>query len=76
VFVIRTNIVACERVFSKQNMIKDIKRKPLPINTFDALMRASLIVPDISEVEWQQVMRFDTMQRKEDFLTRDLSKNI
>ena len=31
--------VACERGFSKQNMIKDIKRTRFPIYTLDVVMR-------------------------------------
>jgi hypothetical protein len=53
--VIPTSTVACERGFSKQNMIKDIRRTRLSINTLDALMRISLIGPHISEMEWQRV---------------------
>jgi hypothetical protein len=50
--VIATSIVACERGFSKQNLIKDIRRTRVSINTL-ALMCVSLIGPDISQVEWQ-----------------------
>ena len=55
ILVIPANTVACEQGFSKQNVIKDIGRTKLPINTLDALMRVSLTCPDISEVEWQRV---------------------
>ena len=41
--------------FSKQNVIKDITRTKLSINTLDALMCVSLIGLDISEVEWWRV---------------------
>ena len=54
ILVIPANSVACERGFSKQNVIKDIRRTKLSINTLDALMRVSLIGPDVSKVEWQR----------------------
>ena len=55
ILVILASTVACERGFSKQNVIKDIRRTRLSINTLDALMRVSLTGPDISEVDWQRV---------------------
>ena len=48
ILVIPTNIVACERGFSKHNVIKDIRRTKLSINTLDALMCVSLTGRDIS----------------------------
>ena len=55
ILVILASTVACERGFSKQNVIKGIRRTRLSINTLDALMHVSLIGPNISEVDWQCV---------------------
>lgn len=47
ILVIPASMVACEREFSKQNLIKDIRRTTLSINTLDAFMCVSLTRPDI-----------------------------
>ena len=47
--------MACEREFSRQNIIKDIRRTKLSLDTLDALMRVSLTGIDSMMVEWDKV---------------------
>ena len=42
VLTIPASIVACERGFSRQNIIKDIRKTKLSLDTLDALMRVPL----------------------------------
>jgi hypothetical protein len=46
--VIPCNMISCERGFSKQNLIKEIKRNQLNIEHLDDLMRVSLNGPQIT----------------------------
>ncbi|MCO5597856.1 hypothetical protein L7F22_051941 [Adiantum nelumboides] len=55
VLVLPASTVACERGFSKQNLIKDDMRTRLTIKTLDDLMRVSLTGPKTEEVEWDRV---------------------
>ena len=47
--------MACERGFSRQNIIKDVRRTKLSLATLDALMRVSIIGLESSMVEWDRV---------------------
>jgi len=55
---IPASTVACERGFSRQNIIKDVRRTKLSLATLDALMRVSLTGLDSSMVEWHRVYEF------------------
>ena len=55
VLTIPASTVACERGFSRQNIIKDVRRTKLSLATLDALMRVSLTRLDSSMVEWDRV---------------------
>ncbi|KAH7442329.1 hypothetical protein KP509_03G082600 [Ceratopteris richardii] len=55
ILVIPTSIVACERGFSKQNLIKSDRRSRLTVNTLDHLIRVSTIGSNIDEVDWNRV---------------------
>ena len=52
---IPTSTVACERGFSRQNIIKSIRRTKLSLDTLYALMRVSLKGIDSAMVEWDRV---------------------
>lgn len=58
--------VDCERGFSKQNIIKDIRKLRLGLDTLDALMRISLNGPELSNVDWHAVYEIwiDTKSRR------------
>ncbi|KAH7295154.1 hypothetical protein KP509_27G035000 [Ceratopteris richardii] len=51
ILIIPTSTDACERGFSKQNLIKSDRRSRLTVNTLDHLMRVSTIGPNIDEVD-------------------------
>ncbi|KAH7444814.1 hypothetical protein KP509_02G093100 [Ceratopteris richardii] len=55
ILVIPASTIACERGFSKQNLIKSDRRSSLIVNTLDHLMRVSTIGPNIDEVDWNRV---------------------
>ena len=55
VLSIPASTVACERGFSRQNIIKDIRRTKLSLDTLDDLMRVSLTGIDSAMVEWDRV---------------------
>ena len=55
ILIIPASTVACERGFSRQNIIKDVRRTKLSLATLDALMRVSLTRLDSSMVEWNIV---------------------
>ena len=55
ILIIPTSTVDCERGFSKQNIIKDIKKSRLGLDTLDALMKISLNGPKLSNVDWNIV---------------------
>ena len=55
VLTIPASIVDCESGFSKQNIIKDIRKSRLGLDTLDALMRVSLNEPESSNVDWHAV---------------------
>lgn len=50
--VIPASSVSCERGFSKQNAIKTDQRQCLDVKTLEALMRISLLGPDVNDVDW------------------------
>ncbi|MCO5567029.1 hypothetical protein L7F22_020712 [Adiantum nelumboides] len=50
--VVPASSVACERGFSKQNIIKTDDRQCLDVKTLEALMRISLLGPDVNDVDW------------------------
>ena len=52
---IHSTTVACERGFSRQNIIKDVRRTKLSLTTLDALMRVSITGLESSMVEWDRV---------------------
>ena len=52
--VIPSSTVSCERGFSKQNLIKEMKRNRLNIEHLDDLMRVSLNGPHIEEIQWDR----------------------
>jgi hypothetical protein len=52
---IPASTVDCERGFSKQNIIKDIQKSRLGLDTLDALMRISLNGPELYNVDWNVV---------------------
>ena len=66
ILTIHASIVDCERGFSKQNIIKDIKKSRLGLDTLDALMRISLKGPELSNVDWNIVYAIwrDTQSRR------------
>ena len=66
VITIPTSTVDCERGFSKQNIIKDIRKSKLGLDTLDALMRISLNGPELSNVDWNEVYEIwtDTKTRR------------
>ena len=53
--VIPCSTVSCERGFSKQNLIKEMKRNRLNIEHLDDLMRVSLNGPQIDQMQWDRV---------------------
>ena len=55
ILTIPASIVDCERGFSKQNIVKDIRKSKLGLDTLDALMRISLNGPELSIVDWNVV---------------------
>ena len=55
IMVIPYSTVACERGFSKQNVIKEIKRNRLSIEHLDDLMRVSLNGPETHDMQWDRV---------------------
>jgi hypothetical protein len=55
ILTIPASTVACERGFSRQNIIKDVRRTKLSLVALDALMRVSLTGLDSSMVEWDRV---------------------
>ena len=55
ILTIPASTVACERGFSRQNIIKDVRRTKLSLVALDALMRVSLTWLDSSMVEWDRV---------------------
>jgi hypothetical protein len=55
ILTILASTVACERGFSRQNIIKDVQRKKLSVATLNSLMWVSLAGPDSSMVEWNMV---------------------
>ena len=63
---IPASIVDCERGFSKQNIIKDIRKSRLGLDTLDALMKISLNVLESSNVDWHSVYEVwtDTKSRR------------
>ena len=66
ILTIPASTVDCERVFSKQNIINDIKKLWLGLGTLDALMRISLNEPKLCNVNWNivyEIMR-DTKSRR------------
>ena len=65
VLTIPASTVDCERGFSKQNIIKDIRKSRLGLDTLDALMRISLNGPQLSIVDWNAVYEIwrDTKSR-------------
>ena len=66
VLTIPASTVDCERGFSKQNIIKDIRKSRLGLDTLDALMRISLNGPELSIVDWNAVYEIwrDTKSRR------------
>jgi hypothetical protein len=66
VLTIPASTVDCERGFSKQNIIKDIRKSRLGLDTLDALMRISLNGPELSDVDWNVVYGLwrDTKSRR------------
>jgi hypothetical protein len=66
VLTIPASTVDCERGFSKQNIIKDIRKSRLGLDTLDALMRISLNGPELSNVDWNVVYGLwrDTKSRR------------
>lgn len=66
VLVIPIGVVAYERGFSRKNLIKDIKRSKLSLDTLDALMRVSLNGPNLFEVDLDVVYEIwkDTKNRR------------
>lgn len=66
VLTIPASTVDCERGFSKQNIIKDIRKSRLGLDTLDALMRVSLNGPESSNVDWHAVYEIwiDTKSRR------------
>lgn len=58
ILVLPISSVACERGFSKQNLIKSNRRQCLKVETLEALMRVSLLgPPDSTCIEWEEVYK-------------------
>ena len=55
ILTILASTITCERGFSRQNIIKDVRRTKLSLVELDALMRVSLTGFDSSMVEWDRV---------------------
>ena len=66
ILTIPASTLDCERGFSKQNIIKDIRKSKLGLDTLDALMRISLNGPELSVVDWNVVYEVwrDTKSRR------------
>jgi len=66
ILTIPASTVDCERGLSKQNIIKDIRKAKLGLDTLDALMRISLNGSGLSNVDWNVVYGLwrDTKSRR------------
>ena len=66
IHTIPASTVDCERGFSKQNIIKDIQKSRLGLDTLDALMRISLNELELYVVDWNVVYEVwrDTKSRR------------
>ena len=53
--IIPSSMVSCETGFSKQNLIKEIKRNRLNVENLDSLMQVSLNGPQIDQMQWDRV---------------------
>jgi hypothetical protein len=66
ILTIPASTVDCERGLSKQNIIKDIRKAKLGLDTLDALMRIYLNGHELSNVDWNVVYGIwkDTKSRR------------
>ena len=66
ILTIPASTVDCKRGFSKQNIIKDIRKSRLGLDTLDALLRISLNGPELSTIDWNVVYEIwrDTKSRR------------
>ncbi|KAH7331895.1 hypothetical protein KP509_20G056100 [Ceratopteris richardii] len=68
VLVLAVSSVACERGFSKQNLIKTSMRQSLKVKTLDMLMRISLNGPNLSEMDWVEIHKIWELQKCRKFV--------
>jgi hypothetical protein len=52
ILCISTSATSCEQGFSTQNLIKNIKRTSLRFETLDCLMQATLVGPNVLNLNW------------------------
>ena len=66
ILTIPASTLDCERGFSKQNIIKDIRKSKLGLYTLDAPIIISLNGPELSVVDWNVVYEVwrDTKSRR------------